>query len=982
MKCNIIPNPQFSSNKACFNNTEVMGGSFAILHNEIKRLPIYQEFIAHDYKEVTVSPTVDHIIKNTHELREELDKLCFKLTEDYHECNDPVNCQEWEKHPPCLVTQVSFRGGKVRPLTMFMPEINYLASKMKNVFKTCLEQNVTTDLITNSKYYYQEIRKDYQDGNWLHSGDLRSCTNLMDPRLSREVLWDVWTYVTGDNSPVYRRILVLAFSYYRLYREDDELHDLRLHAKIPFKRLRVNAWIAKSEFIKQLNGQHMGMSLSFWIMGVMHALNTNFIYRTPIPSATSTDLYNINAGKGIHVNKVGTEVFYFNKTLRNRPLKPGSVRAFGDDSLHNTPELQNILLYRELMKAWNQEWSTKGDFITKEGCVFTERVLIRKGDTLLPLINIKSKILFPELDSKKPYPLETLKSLDSIFDNEYDLKFLLNLGYKPLKTLNLARKIIFSKFRNALKGSKIPIHLSPKYGGLGVQGKLKKWEFHYLAMLSNSVGSDSFDRHYKAFKRDCSPKLTEVKRNYVKLIKVHEGTNYYPKKLVQERLYSITGLSENLINERTRVLKHINLSDYKNSYKRFYDKLRINTFGENKNIKLLRLERNLGVNKKIGIDDCLESVLALNKSKNFYKLSSNFRKSDITYLRKLIYPASPETFEQMYKLLFIRLKSLFRLDYIKKQRPEQPPYEYKKSQKWWSEEDLMLPWQCVVIGIQDNGFIDFSVPEEKLDWEYIIIRRRKIFFKIFATPIDKLNTKQTNLIQTLLLIKRSDLRELKEIRDRELVCLETVAKPISYTKYHYPQIQEISWNDKKIQSITLVGENHLKLGIRKLTVKKAYPEILQALSEIGALTAKHDCIMVAPVLWKSEYTVNFNYEFIFNHQGQIQFANPLMFEIYHRIFTNDGPYCKQFYNYYISGTTITNNYTKIIASIIPYYKYDYLRLHYFYIYNYTLFPGIHTNEVAQVIQIIPTTQRKLPNRRDRRIVNIEKAFANFQLNYR
>lgn len=236
VRVDIKKNQQFSSCKACLINTANCGGSYAILNNDLRSHEIYYEFVTHRYHNLELNPTIWHIINKTPVLRKKIRDICLDLCKDYHVCNNPKDCTRWDLHPACLMTQVSFRGGKVRPLTMFLPEINYLGSLMKNTFKAVLKENIVTDLFVNSKYYYSEIERSYHAGDWIHSGDLRSCTNLMDPRLSKEVLWDVWVHTTGKRNPMYRRILDICFSFYKLVELDDELDDIRKHLPIEEKK--------------------------------------------------------------------------------------------------------------------------------------------------------------------------------------------------------------------------------------------------------------------------------------------------------------------------------------------------------------------------------------------------------------------------------------------------------------------------------------------------------------------------------------------------------------------------------------------------------------------------------------------------------------------------------------------------------------------------------------------------------------------------
>lgn len=754
----IQKNFQFSSTKSCLQASAQCGGSFAILQNDLKQLPIYNEFITHYQGEFEINPTIWHIIKHTPTLRKELNRLCFRLTDQYHDCADPVNCTEWdEKHPACLITQVSFRGGKVRPLTIFSPEINYLGSRMKNVFKEVLKQNANTDLFLHSKYYYEEIIKNYKPDSFMHSGDLKSCTNRFNPKVSRDILWDVWTYVTGNKSLKYHRILTLCFSYFKLVEKDLELIHIREKAPIELKRELFSTWLKKASYIKQLNGQHMGMSLSFWMMGVMHALTTNHVYKSPVPRITATDLYRLRVGLPIHKDKVDPkgDLYKYNATLRGHYLRPGVTFSFGDDHLHLNEFLKYIHYYRNIIEEFNQEWSNKGDFITKEGCVFTERVLTRKGDTLVPLVAIKSKLLFPEIWDKRPYTLESLKNIWTSMDQEYNVRFCNSMGIYFYKYINLAKRIMFERF-SKLK-NKLPIHVGTEFGGFGMPGQWTKRDYKWLRGLYQISKGDDFTKTWKRLKKDIAPEMTEVKREYAKVYKTHTGSNFYFKDTVRRHINKLISPSENLINLRPKIQKDRNLDDYFGAYQRILNKIKLKSFERNSDFSLKRLKYNLVDRSLVGIDDDLNLALDYRNKYDFMEVTRDYKISDLLQVKKIIKNGlTPESLLDVYNYLYSYFKSSIKKlsSIINNKIQEYFPFEYKSSFEALRNFETKYPFVCIIIGKEDNGK-NHPLPKKMglAHRDFIFwpdSKEKGYFYKIIETPFSKLNTRQRKFLKAII----------------------------------------------------------------------------------------------------------------------------------------------------------------------------------------------------------------------------------------
>jgi len=752
----IVLNSQFSSTKACLINTQENGGAFSILKSDIKDLPIFQDFCSKQIGDYEVNPTIWSVIKNTPILRLALEEKCFKLVERYHDCNNPLTCENWDMHPSALITVVNFRGGKSRPLTMFLPEINYLGSIMKSTFKEVLKQNRTTNLFLRSKYYYDHIRDSYKPGMWLHSGDFKSCTNKMVTQFSKYVLWEIWIYVTGNKDLKYYKIISVCFSYFRLIEQDPELHAIRHSSNISEKRKLFEKWEQKAPFIKQLNGQHMGMSLSFWIMGAMHALETNLLYKSPKPRITFDDEYNIRLGKGIHPDKVLNMRYTQALIPTERDKHSSEMFSFGDDCLHMSMDVDNINFYRQtICQDWNMEWSNKGDFLTREGCVFTERVLTRQGAELVPLYTIKSKLLFRE-PGAPPYGLDSIKAL-SYDSDEYSKAELLKLGFSQHKINDLAKRVMFEAYKDKI--SNIPLHVHPKYGGLGMPGFWNKKDYKWMIGMYQISKNESFNKQWKNFQKSLAPVLEEPKREYVKVHKVHEGDNFYTKSVIKDKIYNLIGLSESLVNDRPRVKTHRTINDINGSYQRVKNLMKTEFFKKDFRFNFAKLQDNMVDNRLIGIDDDLDLALGFREDRNYNKLTKNFIITDTDKIITIIKNANYNFYsiKEIYDYLIMYFKFDINkiINRLMLQLPEEKPYEFKANNR--ISFNPIWPVEILCIGIEDDGTI-IGTNLTDLTFNYYNILGKRVAIKIVKTRFENLSKKQI-LVLSLSFRKYKSLDE-------------------------------------------------------------------------------------------------------------------------------------------------------------------------------------------------------------------------------
>jgi hypothetical protein len=929
-KIEIQKDLRFSSTKGCILNSQSAGGSFAILKQDISELPIYREFTTKYHRELEINPTIWHILNNQPKLLKTLKARCFELTEHYHECNEPMNCNSWHLHPPCLITQIQFRGGKVRPLTMFLPEINFLASLMKNTFKKLLMLNYTTDLFVSSKYYYSEIVRTYKSGDWLHSGDLRSCTNRFDPRLTRDVLWDIWVYATGNNSPKYRRILVLAFSFYRLVEEDLRLRWIREKCDISEKRYWFNQWLMKQDFIKQMNGQHMGMSLSFWMMGAMHALTTQRIYRTPVPKISATDEWNLKTGRGVHPDKIDPDgnLYTTNQSKRNKPLRPGRVMSFGDDSLHNTPELINIQMYREHIEDFNQQWSTKGDFVTQEGCVFTERGFTRKGDRLVPFIHVKSKLLFPELGDTRPYGIMSIQSLNQTMNEEYDTKWLNKEGRDLHKYIDLAKKIMFEHWSKQVRKSHIPIHVPPKWGGLGMPGQWNRKDIKWMIGLYQISKSNEFSKNWKRFKKNLAPVITKPVLEYAKLTKVHAGPRMVHKASLRADLGRLTSVSENIINNRPMVARHLKFEDYRDAYNIIYNKMKFKLLDLDNYFSLNQLNYNLVDRRFVGIDDELDLALMFKQKRDTFMLSKNFRKTDLERIKMII---NKYKFKETVLDVYQALVSVY--DYsdktikshLNKRGPEEPPFEYKSHHANFRKWEPYLPCYIKVTGLTDSGKRVFPSQLKDRSWTRVRFKEGDIFYKKTITPFDELGLRQKKFLQMLLVAQSLDVAD-RSILDDAINCEVLDLTP--YIKYD-DRLELIPQRRKLINNkYNIYYKNYYWFCCDKvkISLSEQIGNIFKYLSSKFCTTIIKDIDTSAGVRG-TEYWLKSDYKEVITEQGLFNNKDPYIYDVVYEIFDtsdDDGKrlrrwLCNQDYDL---GTRL--------SKIVKMFNYYNIKLFYFY----------------------------------------------------
>jgi hypothetical protein len=575
------------SMKGCVLNATECGGSYALLAHEIRAQGFYEDILPKKVDEFEVNPTITRVLRYKTLIKDQIIDYCYNKIKDYCICDGVC---DYSRHPVAYMTSVSFRGGKVRQLSMMLPEINFLGKTIKRSMMKILNHAKTSDLFTQSKYYYSVLCSKYKAGDWIHSGDFESCTNRYDFRVTRVLFWEIFRYCTGMTDDRYRRIIFTCLGAYCLVEKNDFIDEVRKDPNMENKRDRVMYMLYCLPFLKQTLGQHMGASLSFYFMGLMHALCERITYGQSLHVGPATK-WNIKKKRRI------------NKSFGNVILEDLDhfLTSFGDDLWHINGDLGKILEYKEVVKLFNQKWSKKGDFISQNGGVFTERVLIRKGDTLEPLIAQKAKLLFREESSRTPYFLDTVTNLTKLMDNEYDLKWLQrnfpNKYLKAIKVIWLTRGIILEQIRELPKW--VPLAVPRKYGGLGLGGSYKRADYKWMDLYSNIQDPREFIHYRKLcnpapeMKKELSvmPRFKEVHAGEFKILESEVDT------FINTQIRPIYAA----IEPRNNIVEVQTISSFLFKYRKLYSYMKLESIGRNKK----RHIADPKYDKIIGVDDKL-----------------------------------------------------------------------------------------------------------------------------------------------------------------------------------------------------------------------------------------------------------------------------------------------------------------------------------------------------------------------------------------
>jgi nicotinamide mononucleotide adenylyltransferase len=741
-------NSKLTTNKGCLTNAQKMGGSAAILNYALKDYPEFNELIEHHVDDMTFSPTVYHFANNVEPLKNRLIAHCMATIERYHTCDDPANCQEWDKHMPVLMIDVTFRGGKVRQLSMALPELQFLGGLVKKAFKKITANTCNADLFVKAKYYYSTIMKEYKEGDIMHSGDFESCTNRYDTRHSRQLMWEVFKYCTGSDLEMYRKIIFLSFSHFKIYQPDPEIIDARNHAPLAGKTELILNMLKDKPFFRQLSGQHMGITLSFWMMGIMHAICEKMLYPSPTPKIGPQRLYEAARGKKIAHKD-------FNPFRSEDPEASGFYISFGDDVIHMNKDQSKIDQLSEIISIFNQRFSKKGNFVTKEGMVFTERTFTRRGGKLYPLLAIKSKLLFKELGDFKPYFISTIRNLMTILDQEFDLKYMSSIGLlnKIYKKADIAKSIMMEGFKRSFKNSKLPIHVPAKFGGLGIQGSMNRRDHKWCSQLQQYLTHHKWEAQ-RMVKRMAilEPKFKKQEKVSPNFLKVHEGENLVPKSEMKDIIYRVTGAGVALIEPRRQVEEHFSCNDIIEKYNGAWKRLSIYP---KTHYSFKTLNRLIKDDKLIGVDDMMFNLFA-----------SYTVKKRVTE-RQTIYPPQYNFIDMLKHNLGNKFKSNHNLKYIyyyimkylkqytikdfEEGVRECAPFEYKSSLYGVLNYEPFLPYTILVYPVSDSGqILDDTVIRIWNDARERKIGDKRVFYRVLETSLEDLSDIQKKFLNRFM----------------------------------------------------------------------------------------------------------------------------------------------------------------------------------------------------------------------------------------
>lgn len=207
-----------------------------------------------------------------------------------HDCPEDVRKCE-HAHPPLLHLPVLSRGFKARHLTMSTVAIRFVGSTLqKYATKWLRNMPVTAELLQPTANWAKSIDRAYQALHkrfpgqpvYLHSGDLVGCTNNYLKEISREMIMKGFSFFANAH-PEARKIVNLVLGSYRIYLSH-KIKNLEFRDNVSvidgfeeFLNMLDNSKEGE-EYFRQLIGQHMGMPLSFPVMGGMHQALYDVVY--------------------------------------------------------------------------------------------------------------------------------------------------------------------------------------------------------------------------------------------------------------------------------------------------------------------------------------------------------------------------------------------------------------------------------------------------------------------------------------------------------------------------------------------------------------------------------------------------------------------------------------------------------------------------------------------------------------------------------
>jgi hypothetical protein len=228
-------------------------------------------------------------LKGQVKIFEELFEACLDQLADYiHDC--PIDVRKCtHSHAPLLHLPILSRGFKARHLTMGSVAVRFLGSVIqKFATKWLRNMPVTAELLqpnanwarSNDRAYRALIRR--FNVVFFHSGDLDGCTNHYLKEVSQAMISKGLTFFRSSH-PKAREVISLVLGYFTIYMSRNL--DLRFRSDSSVIRgfesyldLVLNENLKERHAFMQLLGQHMGMPLSFPVMGGMHQALYDIVY--------------------------------------------------------------------------------------------------------------------------------------------------------------------------------------------------------------------------------------------------------------------------------------------------------------------------------------------------------------------------------------------------------------------------------------------------------------------------------------------------------------------------------------------------------------------------------------------------------------------------------------------------------------------------------------------------------------------------------
>jgi hypothetical protein len=270
---------------------------------------------------------------------------------------------------------------------------------------------------------------------------------------------------------------------------------------------------------------------------------------------------------------------------------------------------------------------------------------------------------------------------------------------------------------------------------------------------------------------------------------------------------------------------------------------------------------------------------------------------------------------------------------VREQKEEQIPYEYKEYSTQWDENLLWLPFQIVVIGLIDRGFVSRRNTEKKPPgFTELKINNKTVFYKFYETPFSKLNPLQIRTLKSILFFERKITPfQVETNLASQIVDLYKPETKLIYKEGFEPVVTAIEWVNKKVNQIVGQYIFILNLNIPKYIKSNKY-FILNCLQEASVLGITVEYTDPGSKFSNQKCTYNFldeSYKEAFKNNGDFNYGSLITFKVLHWMLVTDKPNCIYLYNIYTGHDTTTDpEINGLVRNLNIYYKKQVLNFYY------------------------------------------------------